>query len=402
MLVARHPSICLLLALNLLVFATANLGNWRTRFGMERHQVQIMTTIATFFEVFYASACYTRYIGLWDLDRKMCGSIYDFVLQVCIATGHAGKPYDRVATRWLVVAHLLFLNERRSGKQASPECWDKLLALSLVNQEELAFLSPLRGSQRSLVMLHATADLARAGALESKASANVVLGIVQSLLDYRDLQQEVEDFRHFQFPFGYFHLANLIIVVSSITWSYFMGLSVSMFAPLLFLASTLVFVAILDLAANLADPYGNDDADFPVHRWTAELLQNLTVLLEVVQASSTSGFGAELEECARKRPKLCLDLADVANVLFGGEAGLPRAAGCGTGDFGRGLGAAGGPTAGETAGEWSPRTPQLRSAGAEQSATGCAGGGVQEALRGPSPRRSSSRWGPLHIVTSSA
>jgi len=313
--VLRRPGVWLFCGVNLLVFGLYRSGYLRDkRWSMDSEDVKIITAVTSFFEVFYTNQCYTRYLRFWNLNKKMCGKIYDFAFLARLITRSSAKPYDRVASRWLAVAHLLFLSR---DSDADGQCWRKLLSLDLVNQDEVAFLSSLTAHQRLLVLLHAVGDLIRTGLEDIKAPVNLLPHLMTCLLDYRNLQQEVDDLLRFPMPYQYFHLVNLMITVNLAIWAYSMGLSMSIFSPIFFFFAALIFLGMMDLASQLADPFGDDDADFPLHYWTTDFLHNLSALLEYEHAGAADNFKDDLEEEASREKSIPhLELAEVESVLY--------------------------------------------------------------------------------------
>lgn len=71
-------------------------------------------------------------------------------------------------------------------------------------------------------------------------------------------------------PFQHFHLLNCMVVINLMLWSYGMGASTSIFGPLVYFFATLIFMGMLEVATQLADPFGDADNDYPLWQWLSE------------------------------------------------------------------------------------------------------------------------------------
>merc|ERR1712050_488915 len=76
------------------------------------------------------------------------------------------------------------------------------------------------------------------------------------------------------------HLMKSMLLVNLFFWAWGMALTQSIFAPLIYWVALLIFMGMLELASQLADPFGDDDVDFPVTEWLDEFVENIVVLME--------------------------------------------------------------------------------------------------------------------------
>lgn len=109
------------------------------------------------------------------------------------------------------------------------------------------------------------ACVARARSREAPSAANSAL--MQSSLEIRRLKQGITDMLSLPVPFQYFHLLSVMIIMNLALWAYSMGCSDSIFAPVVFFFSSLIFVGMMELSSELSDPFGQDEVDFPVQEW---------------------------------------------------------------------------------------------------------------------------------------
>jgi len=325
--VLARPDFWLFVGIHLTTFGLHRKGllqadEW---YQLDWPSVKNITALTIFFEVFYTNECFKRYTKFFTLIRNMLGVLYDFTFSMRLYTRCSGKPYDRMASRWMVVSQLLFLAEARGNPEAVPRCWNKLLAFGLVREYEVHFLSSLDSQQRLLVMLHATGNLVRAGMVDSNMPVNVTRDVARKLQEYRALRQEAEGLMTFPVPFQYFHLLSLMIMVNISIWAFGMGLSDSVFAPVLFFFSSLIFIGMMDLASQLSNPFGDDEVDFPLHCWTARFLRNIAALLDYEHDGASNDFKEDLEEEVRRKPRLHLDITEVESLLYDTAMESPEA-----------------------------------------------------------------------------
>mmetsp|Transcript_104747 Transcript_104747/g.337746 ORF Transcript_104747/g.337746 Transcript_104747/m.337746 type:complete len:375 (+) Transcript_104747:67-1191(+) len=242
------------------------------------NEVKVVSAITTFFEVFYTNQCYSRYLRLYDLTRKMLGNLYDFSFELRLHLGKDCQSHARLASRWFTAGVLLFFYEMNS--YVSEAEWEELLQMGLVKPEEKDFLSGFEKHQRSHIMLQLAGSVCKDGCTLAKTPANVLKSTIDKLIKTRTLEQEVVDTIELPIPFQYFHLLKMMVVVNLLLWAYGMAITESAFAPAVYFCSALIFMGMMELAAQLSDPFGEDEVDFPVSEWLNEFLESTVMLLE--------------------------------------------------------------------------------------------------------------------------
>lgn len=283
--------------------------------------VKIVSSMTTFAAVFYANQCYNRYIEVFGVTQSMLGSLCEFAYNVRLYIRPSGLPYDRVSCRWVVTCLLLALRDQR-GDRTTSAGWSRLQQLNLVRKDEAEFLQTLNSRQRSLVMLHAAADLARVGMVAAKAPLEVVKVASRSILKFRSDLQEFEDLVNNNLPLAYIHLLNVMVVINLAIWAYALGMSSSLLAPACYLFLSVIVLGVLDVSAQLWNPLDNSAVDFPLTSWIQDALQNLDALMEYDHAGSEQKFVYELSDENQLRTKLHLSMDQVENILgWEGAAG---------------------------------------------------------------------------------
>lgn len=105
---------------------------------------------------------------------------------------------------------------------------------------------------------------------------NIVSKAGEMLLE----QKQVTHNMRFPVPFQYFHLLNLMVFVNICLAAYGMAITYSVFAPFSYFFAALIFMGMMELAAELVDPYGDDDIDFPMTHWLTQTWGTCTEMCE--------------------------------------------------------------------------------------------------------------------------
>lgn len=254
--------------------------------------IHIVTTMTTFFEIFYTNQCYSRYVALYHSTRTMMGHIHDFTFEMRTHFGETAHQHTRVATRFLMASVLLFFFEMNA--HVSEREWEELKSLALIDDDEKVFLEKLQDQEMSLVVLHWAASVARLGWLKSKAPANSLTSMLSKLLGVRGLQQALMDTLNLPVPFQYFHLLNMMVGVNLLLWAYGLGVAESIFSPVVFFFAQLIFMGMMELASQLSNPFGDDEVDFPVNTWLSQFLSTTMTLAEYRFPGAEDGWESAL------------------------------------------------------------------------------------------------------------
>merc|ERR1719506_2194727 len=96
----------------------------------------------------------------------------------------------------------------------------------------------------------------------------------------RRCQDDVVEIMELPMPFQYFHIMNLMLALNLTLWAYSLALEDSYFACIIFMFVQLVFQGIRELSVALADPFGDDEADFPLDEWMTQLYLRINAVIE--------------------------------------------------------------------------------------------------------------------------
>jgi len=300
--------------------------------AMSWNDLRTITAMTTFFEVFYTGECFSRYMQLFSLVRQSFSHAYDFVFACRFFIQSCKLPYDRLACHWLSASLILSIFEAREKRKVGPDDIQKLYTMGLLTQTQFDFVEHLDGHSRMLVMLNIAGDIAREGFIMAKMPKNSIKEALNSLDSFRSTQQQMHDLMAFPLPFEYVHFLSLMIALNMTLWAYGIATADSMFGPLFFFVSSLIFVGMMDLASQLADPFGEDESDFPLPKWLREFLHNLSALLDYEHDGVWDDFIHDIEEEERQPTDFRIDIMQM-NVLLSSteEADAARSATLGPG-----------------------------------------------------------------------
>jgi predicted membrane chloride channel (bestrophin family) len=158
--------------------------------------------------------------------------------------------------------------------------WAELLNLGLLTEGEEAELKKSQHRNRSHVLL-LWAGQAVIGGFE-RAGLNLALAkeCIVKLDTVRDIQQELVDTMNLPVPYQYYHILHVMVVMNLLLWAYGMAATLSVFAPFVYFFASLIFMGMIELSKQLADPFGTDDVDFPLAAWLGSFLEHIAVTIE--------------------------------------------------------------------------------------------------------------------------
>mmetsp|Transcript_1987 Transcript_1987/g.4487 ORF Transcript_1987/g.4487 Transcript_1987/m.4487 type:complete len:405 (-) Transcript_1987:328-1542(-) len=265
---------------------------------LDWNDVKVTTAITIFFEVFYTNTCFTRYLKFYEKTRKLLVDVIMVIFDLRLYLKALEPQHARLTARYFLASLLLFFHHVNiKRKVVSLQKWEETLQSKLILPEEQAFLRSIQSSERALIVLHWSTDVFVLGHSKARLPNNIMKAVVEKLQKAFMTMQELEDTLHLPVPFQYFHLLNLMVCVNLVLWAYSMGAAESTFGIVVYFFSELIFMGMMELASMLADPYGDDDVDFPVSSWLQEFFEKAVQLLEYsyTHGSEVDGWDSVLK-----------------------------------------------------------------------------------------------------------
>jgi len=244
--------------------------------------VSCVAAMTTFFLVFYTTECWARYCELYHASLELMGGTYDYLLDMKVYTSRASKEHLRLISRYLSASVAMLFYELHSDSDSNK--WHFLRELGLLKQDEVDLLKLKPTTERITILMGWVASVsseAHAQATELKHCAGGLReGIMKSCWHLRSQQTQLVDDHVFTVPFPYFHLVNTMVLINTMVWAYNFGTAPSLIWSGLFVISTAIFLGMMELASCFADPFGDDDVDFPLAHWLSAWLQQVCSLVE--------------------------------------------------------------------------------------------------------------------------
>lgn len=249
---------------------------------MGRHKVHVVSACTTFLEVFYTNECWKRFQLMYHTTRTLLTITYSFIIDLRVTMERTSMPHFRLACRYMISSVMLMFYEKDGC--AKPQAWTSLLRLGLLTDDEVGVLRGLSPTEKTLYLSHWCGDVVTIGhALAMKkdnAPPNIIRSLRATLRNVRWHHARARDLIAMPVPFQYFHLLNFMVVINLVLWAYCMGCAMSAIYSLVFVAASLVFMGMFELASAFLDPFGTDEVDFRVGTWLTEWLRQCVELVE--------------------------------------------------------------------------------------------------------------------------
>lgn len=291
------------------------------------HEAGVVTLITVLSELAYLGRCYDIHVRVHDLTRQMVGALTDFAFRARICMQAAGHPQDQVACRFLIVSMTLFLLEvrgftRGETRVAEPgetwvtsDDWTRFQEKKLLRADEVAFLRNLTFQQRSHFLLREAGRLTNEGLAKARAPPEAAEDFAGTLLSFRQRQEQALEAARLSVPFAYFHLLSLMVMMNMLFWAFALGMTMSYFSHMFYVLSLVLSLAILELAAGLARPFGDSRENIPAAEWVEEAIENVNALLDYKYAGASGNWKLKLEKESKTSVKLDLGADKVRSFL---------------------------------------------------------------------------------------
>eukprot|EP00928_Gymnodinium_smaydae_P089104 TRINITY_DN73103_c0_g1_i1.p1 TRINITY_DN73103_c0_g1~~TRINITY_DN73103_c0_g1_i1.p1 ORF type:complete len:381 (-),score=57.97 TRINITY_DN73103_c0_g1_i1:83-1225(-) len=241
-------------------------------------RMKLVSAMTTFWTVFYTNQCYIRYFRLYeDINRVFQESHHLCFSLKGLAIKAETKRCMAHVIRHMQATVLLFF--KRLKQPSLEDAWSHMVDTEMLTVDEATYLQSFPPMQVGLVLL----DWMRRGVLlaYNNADANSPLRApatlnrcFERLLEFDKVQQSVNQAVQMPVPFQYYQLLNSMVFVNVAMWAYGMAVTPSIFGPVVFFFASFLLIGMLTLANQLADPFGDDDVDFPLSKWLARNLEN--------------------------------------------------------------------------------------------------------------------------------
>jgi len=303
-----------LLCFNLTVFMTSKMG-WFNPLDYNLNLPWELTGVTgglmTFFVVFYNSHVFGRYNDIYDLTQAMSEDVLQIASMLRVQIPN-NKAVQRKGAKLVLASCFMFFFERsvcpeEPGKLISKRELSQLFFLELLDKDEI---NAVRTHAKrfgidavpSMLLLQWVAELVLAVTDDPEDRFDMLQGFWGRLYSLRRCQAQVVQKLDMPMPFQYFHIMNFMLVLNLVLWAYALGCQDSWFAPGICMFVQMMFQGIRELSTSLANPFGQDDVDFPANEWMRRLYSRVHSLIE--------DNGVELESTQMEMVHECRKMVD--------------------------------------------------------------------------------------------
>lgn len=231
-------------------------------------------SLMTFFVVFYNSNVFARYNQFYVLTKNLNESCLNVVLQLSIEVKE--HKVKRKLVRMMLASCFIFFFERTPSQSTeaaygmlSKAEWDHLARLGLIDKvQEKQLQAHCRALGNNAVPSY---KLLQWSMTLCHHHVDRCVELDKGYWTVRRNQNDVLEMLEMQTPWQYFHIMSLMMVVNLSLWAYSFGLEASHISSMIYLLATCIFMGIRELSITMADPYGDDAADFPLNDWMHQL-----------------------------------------------------------------------------------------------------------------------------------
>lgn len=285
--------------------------------------ISVITAITTFFAVFYSNQSYTRYLALYRKTKFSLGCVYDFGFLVRLTFQRTNVQHMRLAYRFFAASIYLSLQHAKHVHLATvpEETMQYLIRNRYLTTPEYRYLRDLPIEDRYLrlqqwateVVCNAYAERGQAPKPPPHEYVNLkekpefrplpvrkATMFFQAVMTARTQRDEMLEMLALPVPFQYFHVLSVMILVNVAFWCYKMATNASILTPFVFMVTQAIFMGMLELAVQLANPFGDDDVDFPLDDWIQDSFRRCADFME----NCSPGYEDEWEESLTKQGAL--------------------------------------------------------------------------------------------------
>lgn len=264
-------------------------------YGLNWSFAKLVSGIASFVQVFYANQCYSRYQYLYKIVKGQFDDALSFAFLLQTHIGYKSLAHVRLGVRYLISALVLYRDSLLDSLPSQGSVND-LVSRGLLRPGEADLLRNHKTQNQTALLFSWAGRVACSGLYEVGAPNNIHSAMSAALLRTQLKQTETVETRALPVPFQYYHLLCVMMVSNLAMWAYSMGLTNSIFAPVVFFCASLISNGLMELSSQLSDPFGDDPVDFPMDDWLMECVRRITEFSECPYPGGSEGLQAAIED----------------------------------------------------------------------------------------------------------
>mmetsp|Transcript_780 Transcript_780/g.1579 ORF Transcript_780/g.1579 Transcript_780/m.1579 type:complete len:380 (-) Transcript_780:5-1144(-) len=227
--------------------------------------MKVSAGLLTFFIVFYTNQTFSRYTRLYELTRGILSLVIEITSEMQLRIFEA--PSRRKSMKYIYAGVSVFFFDLVVLFEDDTVAWPEVTHLptdNFLTEREQQYLMQYPGSKSFLVLHWGLMDIRKQ---LGPPRERYLKSFEDKVYKIRQNSQDIVDILNLPMPFPYYHILNVMLTMNLSLWAWTMGCHDSALAPLIFFVSSLIFLGMKELAADLSNPFGTDSVDFPTDLW---------------------------------------------------------------------------------------------------------------------------------------
>jgi len=231
----------------------------------------IVQFFMTFFLTFYNKHCFARYNKLYTECMNLMDGVLLFVYEMTVSFNYDElRPHRTLAVKYILATMYTFFMTLTGG-ELTPDEWEEVLRKGLLTKPERDSLAYYPGIHLTLVLTNWAMQVVDQAldkdclwTKRSERIAHVHNRLNMNILRILNACHNIGHIVALPVPFPYFHLMNMVLVLNFLLLACVLALFQSFLTILPYCMVVSIFMGLRDVATQLADPFGDEDFDFPV------------------------------------------------------------------------------------------------------------------------------------------
>ena len=271
--------------------------------------IKVPTALLTFFLVFFNGKCYDRFCGYYNAHCGIGGRLQQLAGQTLSSwPNHPAERWE--AMRYLIasacVVYFKVSDPPGAPRPIEDEEWARLLSDEgswlkygrqicppLLTKDEVEVLKAYKGNIQMLLQTW--------GLRELRHGCRTILGGSEGEVIYVEMEREVFGLRGecafisnnlaMPIPFPYFHALNTLLMINYSLYTYAFLYYDSVLTPLMLFLVIVVTLGMREVSSALSNPFGEDEVDFPIHKYIMSIRGLISGLVRDVVLPPKSHLG---------------------------------------------------------------------------------------------------------------
>lgn len=303
----------------------------------------------TFFLTFYNEHCFSRYTKLYEECTHIMDGVLMFVHELTISLNiDELEPHRVMSTKYVLAGVYIFFMTLTGGDLTRKE-WGEIVKKGLLSTSEMDVMSQAAGDEITLILYNWAMQVVDDALMEdclwkelehshmhhkkNPGISHMHNRINEHLTKVFESQHQVANTVALPIPFTYYHLMGMVLLINFFLFGFIMSLFRTFWTCIPFAMVLLLFMGLREVATQLADPFGQDDVDFPVAAFLNYTFESSFCLLEAFNKHEMDSLRASIETFdgfsdkqlmqAMDRDKLYQQAGVTLNTMFQWHSATP-------------------------------------------------------------------------------